>query len=147
MKLSTRGHYGLRAMGELARAYGQGPLALAEIAEVEKLSLAYLEQLFASLRKAGLVESTRGVRGGYELTRDPSTIKVGQIVRVLEGPIAFVECAAEDASPSCCEREENCPSRLVWQKVRDSVAEVLDSMTLADLANRQPAATAALDSH
>lgn len=145
MKLSTRGHYGVRAMGGLARAYGRGPMALAQISEVEKLPLAYLEQLFASLRKAGLVESTRGMRGGYELTRDPSTITVGEIVRVLEGPISFVECATEAAEGNCCEQGDTCPSRFVWQKVRDSVAGVLDSMTLGDLVRDQSLATTGLE--
>ncbi len=133
MRLSSKGHYGLRAMIELANSFGTGPVALAEIAEQENLSVAYLEQLFAALKKAGLVESTRGVRGGYELTREPSLVSVGEIVRALEGPIAPVECASEAGDSCNCEREGNCPSQLVWQRMRDSIAEVLDSTTLADL--------------
>ena len=133
MKLSSRGHYGLRAMIELANSFGKGPVALAEIADQEKLSVAYLEQLFAALKKSGLVESTRGTRGGYELTRQPAQVSVGEIVRALEGPIAPVECDSEGAGARCCEREGKCPSQLVWQRMADSIAGVLDSTMLADL--------------
>ncbi len=133
MKLSSKGHYGLRAMTELARAYGGGPVAIADIAQTENLSVAYLEQLLAQLRRAGLVESTRGARGGYQLTRPPSAVTVGEVVRVLEGPIAPVECASEAADPGCCERVSDCASRQIWQRMRDSIAAVLDSTTLADL--------------
>lgn len=133
MQFSSRTHYGLRAMTELARAYGQGPLALSEIAKTEHLPLAYLEQVIAPLRKAGLVGGTRGLRGGYQLTRPPSQIAVGHIVRVLEGPIVPVVCTSESYEPGSCEREPACASRLVWQRVRDSIARALDSITLADL--------------
>src|SRR3990172_8785433 len=133
MKVSSKGHYGLRAMVELAKAYGAGPVALPEIGETENLSVGYLEQLVASLRKAGLVESTRGMHGGYELTRSPALITVGDVMRALEGPIALAECASEMAEPGCCEREMDCASRLVWQRIRDSIIQVLDSTSLADL--------------
>ncbi len=97
MKVSTRVHYGLRAMTELARSYGeQRLLSIAEIARNEDLPLAYLEQLVGELRRAGLVEGTRGVRGGYRLARAPSAITVGDVYRVLEGEVAPVECTAED---------------------------------------------------
>lgn len=140
MRFSTRGHYGLRAMVDLARAYGLGPVTLTEIAEAEKLSLGYLEQLIAKLRKAGLVEGTRGIRGGYRLRIDPSGVTVGEVLRVLEGPIAPFECASEVSNPGCCERETDCASRQVWERVRDTIAGVLDSMTLADLCREQPMA-------
>ena len=133
MKFSTRGHYGLRAMVKLAQAYGEGPLALNDIAQAENLSEGYLEQLVAALRRAGLVKSKRGIRGGYQLTAQPSSITVGEVLRALEGPLAPVECASEVMAPGCCERETVCASRLVWQRMRDSIAQVLDSTTLADL--------------
>ena len=120
-------------MARLARAYGSGPVSLSEVAEAENLSLAYLEQLIVPLRRAVLVESTRGAHGGYQLARDPSLITVGEIVRVLEGPIFVAECASEEANPGCCEREPECASRMVWQRMRDSITGVLDSITLADL--------------
>lgn len=138
MKVTSRGHYGLRVMTQLALAYGDGPLALGEVARREHLSLAYLEQLIGPLRKAGLVEGTRGQHGGYWLARSPDIITVGEVVRALEGPIAPVECVAETYVPGSCEREPECLSRSVWQRVRDSIAQVLDGMTLADVAHGLP---------
>ena len=132
MKLSTRGHYGLLAMVELARRYGQPPVSLSEIAQSGELPLPYLEQLFGSLRQAGLVEGTRGVRGGYRLTRTPSDISVGEVVRVLEGPIGPVECAIEGESADCCSRSTACATKAMWQRVRESILEVLDNTSLAD---------------
>ncbi|HZR07169.1 MAG TPA: Rrf2 family transcriptional regulator [Myxococcales bacterium] len=133
MKVSSRAHYGLRAMTELAKAFGGGPLALSEIARVEGLPATYLEQLMAELRKAGLVEGLRGLHGGYTLTRRPSQITVGEVVRILEGPIAPVDCTAEDYAAGSCHREPDCLSRSVWQRVKESIDAVLDATTLQDL--------------
>jgi Rrf2 family transcriptional regulator, cysteine metabolism repressor len=145
MKVSTRVHYGLRAMTELARSYGEErPLSIAEIARSEELPLAYLEQLVGELRRAGLVEGTRGVRGGYRLARPPSSITVGEVYRVLEGAIAPVECTAEDYLPGSCVRESVCLSRSIWDRVQHAILAVLDSTTLDDLlktdVRRAPAA-------
>jgi len=98
--------------------------------------LAYLEQLVGELRRAHLVEGTRGLHGGYRLSRTPGEITVGQIYRVLEGPIAPVECTAENYLPGACDVESGCLSRSVWTRVQESILQVLDSTTLADL---QPA--------
>ena len=119
-------------MVELARRYGQPPVSLSEIAQSGELPLPYLEQLFGSLRQAGLVEGTRGVRGGYRLTRTPSDISVGEVVRVLEGPIGPVECAIEGESADCCSRSTACATKAMWQRVRESILEVLDNTSLAD---------------
>ena len=132
MKLSTRGHYGLLAMVELARHHGRGPLSLSDIAQSGELPLSYLEQLFGTLRQAGLVEGTRGVRGGYRLTREPSKITVGQVVRVLEGPIGPVECAVEGEATDCCTRSTGCATKEMWLRVRENILEVLDNTSLAD---------------
>lgn len=132
MKLSTRGHYGLLAMVELAKRYGEPPVSLSEIAQSGELPLPYLEQLFGSLRQAHLVEGTRGVRGGYKLTRPPVEISVGQVVRVLEGPIGPVECAIEGESADCCSRSSACATKDMWLRVRESILEVLDNTSLAD---------------
>jgi Rrf2 family cysteine metabolism transcriptional repressor len=118
---------------ELARSYGQGPLPLAEVSRLQNISLAYLEQIVAPLREAGLVVSTRGAHGGYHLAREPHAITVGDILRALEGPIAPVQCVSEVRQADRCEREEVCLTRHVWEKVRDSIVTTLDSTTLSDL--------------
>lgn len=133
MKLSSRSEYGLRAMVELAQTYGSGPLALADIARAQGLSEGYLEQIIAPLRRAGLVLATRGVKGGYALAASPSSVTAGQIMRALEGPLDLIECASEHGSVSSCKRELACGSRRLWLKLRDSIVDVLDSTTLADL--------------
>ena len=136
MKISTRGRYGVRAMYDLATRYGEGPVPLKEIAERQGISEHYLEQLIAPLRKAGLVKGVRGVAGGYELARPPSEITVGDIIRVLEGPIAPVECVIEDPdAEKACDHLDGCISHRIWARVRDSIAQVLDSITIADLLN------------
>ncbi|MDN5345134.1 MAG: hypothetical protein PWQ18_1248, partial [Clostridia bacterium] len=130
MKLSTRGEYGLRAMFDLAQHYGEGPIPIKSVAERQDISEHYLEQLIAVLRKAGLVKSVRGAQGGYTLSRDPEEITVGDIIRVLEGPIAPVDCLNVNEGDGC-ERAETCVTRDIWEKVRDSITDVLDSFTLA----------------
>jgi Rrf2 family protein len=97
VSFSTKGEYGVRLMVQLGRRYGQGPASLAEIAAAEDLPRAYLEQLVMSLRDAGLVTSTRGARGGYQLVRPPSETRMSEVLRALEGPIAPMFCATEDA--------------------------------------------------
>ncbi|WP_031515599.1 RrF2 family transcriptional regulator [Desulfofalx alkaliphila] len=132
MKLSTKGHYGLRAMFDLALHYSENPIPLKTVAERQQLSENYLEQLIAALRKAGLVNSVRGPQGGYILARRPDEITVGDIIRVLEGPIAPLECVNE-TDPGDCDQFNYCISRNVWAKVRDSINDVLDSISLADM--------------
>ncbi len=132
MKLSTKGRYGVKAMFDLAQHYGEGPISLKSVAERQDISEHYLEQLVSGLRKTGLVKSVRGAQGGYVLGREPDKIRVGDIVRVLEGPIAPVDCVSEE-EPDCCEKAEFCITRTIWEKVRDSIAEVLDSITLEDM--------------
>ena len=133
MKFSRKARYGLRAMIALAQSYPRGPRSLAEIARAEEISFSYLEQLMAILRKAGLVEGTRGAHGGYQLTVDPASITAGRVLRALDGPIAPAECASEVTSPGYCWRETYCPTKPLWENVRDTLAQVLDATTLADL--------------
>ena len=97
LHFSTRGEYGVRLMVELARHHGSGPVSLSEMAEHEALPRPYLEQLVISLREAGLVTSTRGAHGGYELTREPARIRMSEVVTALEGPIAPMVCASPAA--------------------------------------------------
>ncbi len=133
MKVSTRGEYGMRAMVSLAKLFGQGPIPLATIAADSAVPLAYLEQLMLPLRRAGLVVSTRGAHGGYELARPPDQVKVGEIYRVMEGPVAPMSCVSEESDDDTCPMIEGCATRIVWLRVRDSIIDVLDSTTLADL--------------
>lgn len=132
LKLSTKGRYGVKAMFDLAQHVGEGPTSLKSIAERQSISEHYLEQLVSGLRKAGLVKSIRGAQGGYLLGRDPDKIRIGDIIRVLEGPIAPVDCVAEE-DPEICSRAEFCVTRTIWEKVRDSIVDVLDSITLQTL--------------
>ncbi|MEN6391896.1 MAG: Rrf2 family transcriptional regulator [Syntrophomonas sp.] len=133
MKLSTKGRYGLRAMVDIAQQQDAGPVAIHTIAQRQSLSSRYLEQLLIPLKQAGLVKSLRGAQGGYVLGRSAVKITVGDIIRVLEGPIAPVDCVNE-INPDECMRAEHCVTRKVWTRLRDTMNEVLDSYTLEDLA-------------
>lgn len=138
MKISTRGRYGVAAMYDLAMNYGQGPISLKSIAQRQRISENYLEQLVSTLRKAGYVKSIRGAQGGYTLSKDPTQISVGDILRVMEGPIALVDCLLEHSNDhDCCERAEICVTRDVWAKVCDSISLVIDSISLADLCQEE----------
>ena len=122
-------------MVQLARHFGTGPASLAGIAAEEDLPRAYLEQLVVSLREAGLVVSTRGAHGGYELSRPPEAITMSAVLRALEGPIAPMFCATDDPEHALvCDRSSRCTVNLLWVKVRDAITSTLESMTLADLA-------------
>jgi Rrf2 family cysteine metabolism transcriptional repressor len=135
LHFSTRGEYGVRLMVELARHHGDGPVSLSEMADHEDLPRPYLEQLVVSLREQGLVISTRGARGGYQLARDPGDIRMSQVIQALEGPIAPMVCASEDPlHASACERSGYCNVNTLWVRVRTAVVSALDSMTLAELA-------------
>lgn len=133
MKVSTRGEYGVRAMVALAKAFGRGPVSITTMARESSVPYAYLEQLIVPLRKAGLVESKRGAQGGYQLARSPEKIGVGEVYRVMEGPVAPMDCVSEDLADQTCPLIDGCQTRPVWLKVRDSIVDALDSMTLADL--------------
>lgn len=138
MKISTKGRYGVSAMYDLAMHYGQGPISLKSVAERQGISEHYLEQLMGTLRKAGYVKSLRGAQGGYTLTKDPESITVGDIIRIMEGPIAPVDCLlTESKNNEYCKRASFCPTRGVWAKVRDSIDAVLDSISLADLCKEE----------
>ncbi|MFZ5632262.1 MAG: RrF2 family transcriptional regulator [Bacillota bacterium] len=133
MKFSTRARYGLRAMLELALNYDPNePIPLLQVAERQGISEGYLEQMMTFLRKGGLVRSVRGSQGGYLLTREPAKITAGEIVRCLEGPLSPTGCVSED-EPEPCPRADSCAARVLWERVRKSVADVLDNTTLEDL--------------
>ena len=137
MRLSKRGEYGLRAMMVLAAPAPDGSspaVQIREIAEREQMPAKFLEQILLSLKNAGLLHSKMGVGGGYHLARPPSEISLGQIVRVLDGPLAPVKCVSQMAYEPCgCPDEETCGLRLVMADVRNAIAEVLDGTSLADV--------------
>src|SRR5690242_3159380 len=128
LRVSTRGEYGVRLMVDLARHFGGRARSLTEIGQAEGLELKvqYLEQLVKCLREAGLVESTRGAHGGYRLSRAPDAIRMGEIVRALEGQIAPMICATEGEMGVICDRLDGCSTKYLWARVRDAI-------TLADL--------------
>jgi Rrf2 family cysteine metabolism transcriptional repressor len=139
LRVSTKGEYGVRIMVDLARHYGDRPRSLSDISQAELLpeKLAYLEQLVKLLREADppLVISTRGAHGGYRLSRPPSAITMGEVMRVLEGPIAPMICAPEGEMAQICSFGllDSCKTKYLWARLRDAVAQTLDSITLADL--------------
>lgn len=134
MRVSTRGEYGVRAMFDLALHFGKGPIALKTIAERQRVSENYLEQLMAELRKAGLVKSKRGAQGGYELAHAPDNVSIGQIIRVLEGPITPLDCLdGETTTGPYCQAPDRCVLRHLWKELQDSMTTVLDNRTLEDL--------------
>jgi Rrf2 family protein len=138
MMFSTKAEYGVRVMVELARRAGEEPVPLAEIAADDELPLAYLEHLVARLRRAGLVDSRRGSRGGYLLARPSTEITMAEVVEALEGSIAPIECISEASDGSIvCSRESHdtriCPTKLLWTRVRGSIVRTLQETTVADL--------------
>ena len=133
MKLSTRTRYGIRAVLELAENYGNGPLQLKIIAQRQKISVKYLEQLMAVLRSAGFVRSIRGSKGGYLLAKAPEQIKLSDIFHCLEGPVVTVECVENE---NYCTRTNDCVARQIWTEVQKAVMGVLQSITLQNLVDR-----------
>lgn len=131
MKLTTKGRYGLKAAYILAEQYGHGPIPIKQISERENISDSYLEQLLARMRKSDLVESVRGVQGGYQLKRSPSEITVGDILRSVEGDLNPTDCI--DSAEAHCENVFRCPSRRVWLKLKKGIDDVVDSITLQDM--------------
>jgi len=121
-------------MVDLAQHMLDGPVSLKSIASRHSLSENYLEQLVPSLRQAGMIKSVRGSQGGYVLTKEPDQIPVGEIIRAVEGPIISVECEYQSTMAAClCDPEEQCLTRDLWVKIRDSVNDLVDSIMLADL--------------
>ncbi len=133
MLLSTKGRYGLKMIFQLALSYGKGTMSLKDIANKLDLSDTYLEQLMSQLKKAGLVNSIRGAQGGYELSRDPSLITVGEVIRTLEGSLAPSECVSGEDSE--CSKADYCATRLIWEKIMIGIDNVIDGITLNDMIN------------
>lgn len=134
MKISTKGRYALRLMLDLAMHTEDGYISIKSVATRQGISDKYLEQIIKMLAAAGLVESTRGKQGGYKLTRAPEAYTVGEILRVTEGSLAPVSCLEEEHR---CENCDNCVTFEIWQNVLDAINEVVDSITLSYLVEKQ----------
>lgn len=134
MRLSTKGRYGARAMLDLALNSGEGPVLLRDIAKRQEVSEKYLEHSITTLRKAGLVRSIRGARGGYVLGKLPSQIRLSEIMEVLEGSMAPVECVDD---PQVCQRAQLCVTRDIWAEMKEAIDNILESITLQDMVERQ----------
>ncbi len=133
--ISKKTKYCLRALYSLARTYGQGPVLVQKIADEESIPKKFLELILLSAKAGGLVDSKPGRGGGYHLTKSPDQITVGQVIRLMEGPLAPLPCASETAFRRCeeCVDENTCGTRLVMRRVRNATALILDQTTLADV--------------
>ena len=131
MKLSTRGRYGTRAMLDLALHYGKGPVLLKDTARRQEISERYLEHIMIALVSTGLVQSMRGQHGGFSLAKVPKEIKLSQIIQAVEGPISLVACVDD---PKICNRVDVCVTHEIWKKLKKAMLEILDSITLEDIA-------------
>jgi Rrf2 family protein len=138
--LTNKGKYGLKAMIHLARLNDGETAQVAEIAQTNKIPKKFLDAILLDLRNAGMLKSKKGPGGGYALAKPARTIKVGAVIRALEGPLAPIACASRSAFRACddCGNIERCPVRLVMSDVRDAMALVVDNTTIADLAKRTP---------
>ena len=130
MKLSTRSRYGARILVDLAYHHDQGPVQIGEISKRQDISVKYLEQLIRPLKKAKLVTSVRGPKGGHVLVKKPKEITLGQVVRLFEGQSELVECIS---CPEKCPMSDDCRVRLAWQEATRALYDKLDRTTIADL--------------
>jgi len=135
MRLSTRGQYASRAMLELSLRYGEGPVHIQDISHNQDIPKRFLEQILLSLKRNGYLRSKKGPNGGYYLAKRPSEINVAEVIRVLEGPLAPVDCVSVTAY-EVCPREDFCGLRWLWKEVRDAVAQILERTTFKDLAEK-----------
>lgn len=133
--LTRKSKYGLKALLLLAEEAERGPVLISELADRQKLPKKFLEAILLELKRAGLLHSKKGKGGGYVLGRKPGEITVGQVIRVLEGPLALTPCVSQTAYRTCdeCLDEATCAVRLAMKEVRDATADILDNMTLAGL--------------
>ncbi|MBN2034896.1 MAG: Rrf2 family transcriptional regulator [Deltaproteobacteria bacterium] len=134
MKLSTRGRYGTRLMIELSRHYGSGPLSTSQISKNQNIPIKYLEQLVIPLKKAKLIKSVRGPRGGHMLARAPEKISVWELLDVLESKFTFADCLK---NPSICENVSTCPVRPVWGKALNLMMKHFRETSLKDVSRTE----------
>ena len=136
--LSMKAKYGLRALAALAKEHGNGPILISDIASTESIPHKFLELILLDLKRKGILQSKRGKGGGYALSRRPSDISVGEVIRALDGPLALLPCVSQTAYQRCdeCVDEVTCGIRHVMKEVRDATATILDGTTLEDLLTR-----------
>jgi Rrf2 family protein len=136
--LSMKAKYGLKALTVLAREYGRGPVLIATLAASERIPHKFLELILLDLKRKGLLISKKGKGGGYHLSKPPSEITLGELVRILDGPVALLPCVSQSAYERCedCVDENTCGLRHVMKEVRDATATILDGSTLADVLAR-----------
>lgn len=132
MKLTTKGRYAVTAMLDLALHYNRGAVTLSEIAGRQGISLSYLEQLFAKLRRSGLVDSVRGPGGGYNLARQPGAISVAEIIIAINENIDATRCGGDQN----CDGDERCLTHQLWEDLSERIHEFLAGISLADLVNK-----------
>ena len=138
MKLSTKGEYASRAMLELALRYDEGPLHIRDISAAQEIPERFLEQILLLLKRAGYLRSKKGPNGGYFLAKPPSRISVAEVIRVMDGPLAPIDCVSVTAHEICpCER--GCGLKGLWKEIRDAVATILERTTFDDLVDRTKA--------
>jgi Rrf2 family protein len=137
MRLSRRSEYGIRALIDLVRHGPESPVALAALAERNNLPPKFLEQIMSTLKHGGIVRTTLGAHGGYAMAADPTTVSLGRVIRLLDGALAPLPCVSLRYYARCsCPDEATCPLRDVMLDVRDSMLDILDRETLADVAAR-----------
>jgi Rrf2 family protein len=136
--ISKRTQYGLKAILALGKRFREGPVLIATLSKEESIPLKFLEVILLELKGQGLLQSKKGKGGGYHLSRPPSTITIGSVIRLMEGPLAPLPCASETAFQPCkdCTDIESCGTRIIMRQVRDAMATVLDNTTLAELLRR-----------
>ncbi|GDX88188.1 Rrf2 family transcriptional regulator [Nitrospirota bacterium] len=138
MKLSKKSEYGLRALLELTQVYGKETLQRQQIAERQHIPVEFLEQILLALKRAGLLASRRGIKGGYTLIKSPDEITLGQVIRILDGPLAPIPCVSKTAYQKCRDcpyaSKPHCPLQDAMGEVRNAIADILDHYTLNDFA-------------
>jgi Rrf2 family protein len=142
--ISKRTQNGLKAMLSLGSRFGEGPVPIATLSREDSIPIKFLELILLDLKASGLLESKKGPGGGYQLSRPPSTITIGSLIRIMEGPLAPLPCASETAFRPCdeCGDIESCGTRIIMRQVRDAIANVLDRTTLSELIRQVESARA-----
>ena len=139
MKLSTKGEYASRAILEMALNYDKGPLHIRDISAAQEIPRRFLEQILLMLKRTGYLRSKKGPNGGYYLAKPPSKITVAEVIRVMDGPLAPIDCVSVTAHEVCA-RERYCGLKWLWKEVRDAVAEIMERTTFEDLSRKTRAA-------